>query len=81
MNKSLANFIKQKADKIYFYWEDTNEEKFLDLANKVGSYSDWIDSQSNETLADIAELYYAGDTFMTMLRSKISKDINAWFEN
>lgn len=80
MNKSLDNFIKQHADKVFYHWERNTDESFIDMANKVGSYADYVDSLSDEDLAEVSELYYAGETTLTLLRKKINEGINDWFD-
>ena len=81
MNKSLDNFLRQCADRVWNYWEENNEESFLDNANKVGSFSDWYDAKSDYEIAYIAGVELAGDRFISMLRKTISSGINAWFED
>lgn len=78
--KSLNNFIKQKADMIWNHWEEVTDDDFIDTANKVGSFADWFDEQSDDDLAEVTGLYYAGDMFFTLLRKEVNKGIAAWFD-
>lgn len=82
-NQTLSNFIKSKADRVFYWWEE-KESGWLNIQtphDKIFEFSDWIDNQTDDDLRAIAGLDHAGDSFITLLRREISNGINAWLSS
>lgn len=83
MNQSLTNFIKQRADKVFYWWEE-HESGWLDIRtphDKIFEFSDWLDNQSDDDLRKIAQMDNAGTRYIIMLRREMNKGINAWLNS
>ena len=81
MDNNYKNFLRQAADRVFYWWEEYKyENQGLGETDKVYQFADWIDECDDEDLASIGKVFYDGEdtSVVDKLRAMIVKGIDKW---